>query len=102
MRIRDWSSDVCSSDLRPLAADGEADLAGALDGGVVDGHEQRVREQPADGRVGAGRRLAGVLDLRAEEGRVGKGCVSRGGSRWLRYDYTKKLTDCTHKQVKMF
>src|SRR3546814_9018343 len=85
MRISDWSSDVCSSDLRP-------------------GHPQTVARLP-DGRllVGLPDTLAAVLRsghhraeverddalaaqaLRSEERRVGKECVSTCRSRWSPY-----------------
>src|SRR3546814_7111937 len=70
MRISDWSSDVCSSDLRTL----------------------RVREDR-----GAPRRVRSVLERvqpghdaqgphqRSEERRVGKECVSTCRSRWSPY-----------------
>src|SRR3546814_5582112 len=62
MRISDWSSDVCSSDLM-----GEGSLAGFL---LVGGKllEAGVRE-----------------DVRSEERRVGKECVSTCRSRWSPY-----------------
>src|SRR3546814_4359108 len=104
MRISDWSSDVCSSDLH---------LPGTIGGGVGD--------DVADGRglygliaVIADRddvdaRVAGIVvvqhiayrhrliaglgeragrqaeELRSEERRVGKGCVSTCRSRWSPY-----------------
>src|SRR3546814_5140880 len=60
MRISDWSSDVCSSDLRPgqgqapEAAAAHAGRAGALRTAAGDAvrHLDRVRHQPA-GRPGA-------------------------------------------------
>src|SRR3546814_1504001 len=78
MRISDWSSDVCSSDLRrsqahPRRADA---LAGALV--VVHGGVGRF-EQPA--RVDR-RRRRHQADARSEERRVGKECVSTCRSRW--------------------
>src|SRR3546814_6096562 len=84
MRISDWSSDVCSSDL----ADQFADLlvekirrrdprAGARDGAAV-GHARRCG---ADGDARVGRRVEAIVsafaaDRRSEERRVGKECVS--------------------------
>src|SRR3546814_3598416 len=70
MRISDWSSDVCSSDLH--TPDGEAPIRGA------------AAFQLADG-------LARVIDqlhyeeVRSEERRVGKECVSTCRSRWSPY-----------------
>src|SRR3546814_18938214 len=91
MRISDWSSDVCSSDLlgRQLAGQlVEEDLAGLYLGyidvfvglvGLVDGarpaqHDRKAAllEQPAFGG-------------RSEERRVGTECVSTCRSRWSPY-----------------
>src|SRR3546814_5771940 len=109
MRISDWSSDVCSSDLRALRDAGEStlrvepevggDLVVAAAAGV---HLRRcggqLRRPALDCRVdvlagrhepeGALRQLA--LDLveggqRSEERRVGKECVSTCRSRWSPY-----------------
>src|SRR3546814_4670989 len=86
MRISDWSSDVCSSDLEitPLT--------------TLDGHQLRRRGlvgQPiADdpGEVGAVQVPVADLDQlashefgRSEERRVGKECVSTCRSRWSPY-----------------
>src|SRR3546814_18034316 len=102
MRISDWSSDVCSSDLAQVLAGvallAEADLqqqaaagvvarqAGGLDpmqGQLLEGeldhrrgglaHEALARVAPADP----------VADARYEEGLVGKEGVSTCRSRWL-------------------
>src|SRR3546814_15702665 len=62
MRISDWSSDVCSSDLALRHARGE--------GG---------------GRLGRGRHRGG--GDRSEERRVGKECVSTCRYRWSPYHY---------------
>src|SRR3546814_14522762 len=97
MRISDWSSDVCSSDLK---LDGvvseqptEVDTLAAISGGQTL-REYRVRdivqalETAADDR----RVTSVVLDLvrflgggqvsRSEERRVGKECVGTCRSRW--------------------
>src|SRR3546814_1404310 len=86
MRISDWSSDVCSSDLVAVGG-GERLDAGAR--GVV---EDVLRGQrPARGlAVGAqAERLVGLraepLHQRSEERRVGKECVSTCRSRWSPY-----------------
>src|SRR3546814_20963326 len=70
MRISDWSSDVCSSDLdlgrgHPQAASGECRHHGGRDGGLA----------------GTGR---------SEERRVGKECVSTCRYRWSPYHEKKK------------
>src|SRR3546814_21029662 len=91
MRISDWSSDVCSSDLpvggveAKLIAGGEgADQRPHL---VRPAHrEGRMMQQRLDPpqRVGQG---GGRLDgePRSEERRVGKECVSTCRSRWSQY-----------------
>src|SRR3546814_13522680 len=99
MRISDWSSDVCSSDLqrargaavaldRPdlerLALVGseiaqrlDGDAPGALEGGD---HQHRLV-----GLVLQHSDVAGCDLLRSEERRVGKECVSPCRSRWSPY-----------------
>src|SRR3546814_17000981 len=96
MRISDWSSDVCSSDLvdddlaagQAAVADRAADheLAGRVDvelGALVQplGGQHRLEDVLAH-------RLDQVL-LRSEERRVGNECVSTCRSRWSPY-HTKK------------
>src|SRR3546814_10467723 len=67
MRISDWSSDVCSSDLRLMPAD---------DGvSSPDQKESVMSEAPANFR----------MLHRSEERRVGKECVSTCRSRWSPY-----------------
>src|SRR3546814_5460842 len=97
MRISDWSSDVCSSDLRRLQVAGLRLHIGLLDqrgraiGAIV------LRDDPVQ-RFGRGLRLAGVrlvergdqrlrllaaiALIRSAERRVGKECVSTCRSRW--------------------
>src|SRR3546814_5253666 len=89
MRISDWSSDVCSSDL----GKGEQ---GARVGDVrklpdrEEGREQRHRDPGEDRddmrgvefRVNLRKRLR---QQRSEERRVGKECVSTCRSRWSPY-----------------
>src|SRR3546814_20624897 len=108
MRISDWSSDVCSSDLPRLvggAAAGERDPAAAaraqvagvqgvavagqaVAAGVVD---HRGDEMPLDvGAIVGGERRA-----RSEERRVGKECVSTFRSRWSPDTYKTKIYNTT-------
>src|SRR3546814_12748776 len=89
MRISDWSSDVCSSDLIAGATAGIAAAEGA--GGIA---KIRIGQfAPAVTRL--------VIDLarpmtladasaRSEERRVGKECVSTCRSRWSPYNEKKK------------
>src|SRR3546814_9917225 len=78
MRISDWSSDVCSSDLMVFVGDGYTDIpcfsvirrAGGFAFGVWD-PKHRDKRSRAWGR--------------SEERRVGKECVSTCRSRWSPY-----------------
>src|SRR3546814_12951823 len=96
MRISDWSSDVCSSDLEFLADD-------LLEGRDIGsrGHEIAARYvasefdalglKPAgdDGtwyqRITFQKTSPGETPPRSEERRVGKACVSTCRSRWSPY-----------------
>src|SRR3546814_4568106 len=69
MRISDWSSDVCSSDLDPdraaaFLAKSDADLISLARGALAN---------------------PDWVDRRSEERRVGKECVSTCRSRWSPY-----------------
>src|SRR3546814_19259371 len=98
MRISDWSSDVCSSDLFTERAfvNGKLDLVQA----------EAVADLIAAGSAAAARAARRSLDgvfsrhcnaLRSEERRVGKECVSTCRSRWSPDPYKKKtsLLECT-------
>src|SRR3546814_2378849 len=78
MRISDWSSDVCSSDLPERRWAGVADGPGLRDFLFDCRHSAGAR-----GRSRAPDRPAGVV--RSEERRVGKECVSTCRSRWSPY-----------------
>src|SRR3546814_8194680 len=79
MRISDWSSDVCSSDLVP----GRRGRRGAV--AVLAPHPPTHAEHSEE-RVGdhVGVALLGQQP-RSEERRVGKECVSTCRSRWSPY-----------------
>src|SRR3546814_8777121 len=92
MRISDWSSDVCSSDLL-----GDPELAYACEKGLKSVATRRHRSSIAVADLRSGlddrfaqhflslrRRHAG-LSLRSEERRVGKECVRTCRSRWSSY-----------------
>src|SRR3546814_7465753 len=106
MRISDWSSDVCSSELSDRLAVRIAGLANGQNGwvrNVVDG-EKGPRERNYVGRISARFAAYNELDFllklergrnkfenasggmpgqwRSEERRVGKECVSTCRSRW--------------------
>src|SRR3546814_17762476 len=101
MRISDWSSDVCSSDLLvPVGAERYADFGGAgfghIDaGGLGLGARIAGPQRVAAGRnvgeakaavdVGRGAALQLLNLQRSEERRVGKECVSTCRSRWSPY-----------------
>src|SRR3546814_2261283 len=87
MRISDWSSDVCSSDLRPFILIAEESVGGAL-------HVHDIVGMAADPAQNAEEGLneercfhqSTVQEMgRSEERRVGKECVSTFRSRWSPY-----------------
>src|SRR3546814_19928321 len=100
MRISDWSSDVCSSDLHLLGT-----LPDRLPGDVlvIDGYGAAIDGQVARNRVQKGRLARPIRaddrdelacgniqrqaapGARSEERRVGKECVSTFRSRWSPY-----------------
>src|SRR3546814_1202288 len=71
MRISDWSSDVCSSDLRGKRPALRRGGAGEADVGDAGDRARRIQ-------------LGEAAD-RSEERRVGKECVSTCRSRWSPY-----------------
>src|SRR3546814_1531225 len=82
MRISDWSSDVCSSDLyRAQAQQARAQIAATLAG--ADTIRSQVTEQ--DSSIRQARAQLAAKRARSEERRVGKECVSTCRSRWSPY-----------------
>src|SRR3546814_9628680 len=88
MRISDWISDVCPSDLlrdrlpAPFRADPQGAAAAALWGLFSAGAaDDAMTAVPQDGRDAVGEGLERYL-RRSEERRVGKECVSTCRSRW--------------------
>src|SRR3546814_4935399 len=88
MRISDWSSDVCSSDLNPNAGnvarwrkalDGAAPTLAAL--GIEVLNASPISALEAYPKV----KFEEVFPARSEERRVGKECVSTCSSRWSPY-----------------
>src|SRR3546814_5537134 len=77
MRISDWSSDVCSSD---LPAGHDLPLPPAAAGLLV-----RDRREPAPGGAPCADPRNRPSPRRSEERRVGKECVSTCRSRWSPY-----------------
>src|SRR3546814_21149146 len=97
MRISDWSSDVCSSDLQnPVSPAGAmTNVIGVdineLNAGAVSNTAIRYNHSTTPFVVtGAGRVGIGTgTQLRSEERRVGKECVSTCRSRWSPYNSRK-------------
>src|SRR3546814_14893121 len=105
MRISDWSSDVCSSDLlfndtifyniaygRPDATEAEVHEAARLARiddfirGLPDGYDTAVGERGLKLSGGEQQRVAiARTNLRSEERRVGEEGVSTGRTRWATY-----------------
>src|SRR3546814_14191769 len=102
MRISDWSSDVCSSDLEAVGIDGGGAALALADSAArfkrLPEGQPRLRRPvafdhgpPQDEDVDAavatpGQRVArDAGDGRSEERRVGKECVSTCRSRWSPY-----------------
>src|SRR3546814_11413378 len=89
MRISDWSSDVCSSDLGS-DRDDEAPVGVAI-----------THRKGGPGGVGVDGGVCHATDIgapsprcfRSEERRVGKECVSTCRSRWSPYHKKKKLNN---------
>src|SRR3546814_1639905 len=87
MRISDWSSDVCSSDLLEVSNPSSGELLAMYSRPhfALSGLDQALAD--------VGRRLGVLLDdyldpdpfPRSEERRVGKECVSTCRSRWSPY-----------------
>src|SRR3546814_6583259 len=87
MRISDWSSDVCSSDLALLRV-----VANDLEPAFGDlGEDTRFAKHASDLRAVLDSTLAAPplnctgVGARSEERRVGKECVSTCRSRWSPY-----------------
>src|SRR3546814_13716030 len=97
MRISDWSSDVCSSDLRMADADPDsakivADVRARRFQPIVSRRAAAGLHLHAEGRevqlVVKGGDIARLQ--RSEERRVGKECVSTCRSRWSPFPQKKK------------
>src|SRR3546814_15241510 len=96
MRISDWSSDVCSSDLHFTPKHASWLNMAEIEIGVLRGQclDRRIDNRPKLEREIAAwqaqRNAAGARVKRSEERRVGKACVSTGRSRWSTYHSKKK------------
>src|SRR3546814_20493787 len=114
MRISDWSSDVCSSDLA-LLVDGvrsarSAELVPTHTGNGRPGFDRLVRHhrlvralvairEPPGGPLTVGEDVEKAAPIRSEERRVGKECVSPCRSRWAPYHSNKKQQHPRAQQV---
>src|SRR3546814_20237139 len=87
MRISDWSSDVCSSDLPGAEHSPYAGARRDLDLWLARGV---ARERLVLGLPFYGYGFGGERTHRSEERRVGKECVSTCRSRWSPYHSKKK------------
>src|SRR3546814_12215043 len=110
MRISDWSSDVCSSDLfDEVGLDVEltlfADYLASIDAmaaGELDAVTQTLNDTMASVAFGSEQVIVVVNDnSRSEERRVGKECVSTCRSRWSpHHKKKKKQTKIATKTIK--
>src|SRR3546814_1614923 len=87
MRISDWSSDVCSSDLDLPHPVLHRRIGMPTDGGALAPRPCGSRVAGADGQTrrfacGTAGCLGEIGPMRSEERRVGKECVSTCRSRW--------------------
>src|SRR3546814_12229748 len=96
MRISDWSSDVCSSDLAIAVEVARATVDTVVDEiravGTLQPNESVVVRPEIAGRIirFGFEEGADVEAGRSEERRVGKECVSKCRSRWSPYHKKKK------------
>src|SRR3546814_20868235 len=107
MRISDWSSDVCSSDLRngPLKAGTKTNKPVSYD------EAKKIFDRVAKEKVGKGYKPGegsemsvperqgedSGIRVRSEERRAGKECVSQCRSRWSPYHEHKKTREVPYK-----
>src|SRR3546814_18757385 len=104
MRISDWSSDVCSSDL--VSVELESELGRTRIEGITTLSTFRIGNPEIDGLNlqpgGARYTWDGQTTYgRSEERRVGKECVSTCRSRWSPYHSQKKeMTNKEKRQIR--
>src|SRR3546814_16408512 len=92
MRISDWSSDVCSSDLVQSSKDNAAyfSISSTMRGDVGALGASQENLAVIGSSVAVARKGAEQIMDRSEERRVGKECVSTCRSRWSPYHSKKK------------
>src|SRR3546814_12417759 len=93
MRISDWSSDVCSSDLSRSARP-ERDVLGDVT--IIDRQELEQAGQDSLAEVLSQRHGIEFYSNRSEERRGGKECGSTCRSRWSPYHYRKNKHTTTN------
>src|SRR3546814_19755882 len=96
MRISDWSSDVCSSDLVTLGTSSRMDrsrlqLSGLHDHLVMAGNTPRSCQRMVLGPYDAQETAEDKVLGRSDERRVGQECVSTCRSRWSPYPSKNKI-----------
>src|SRR3546814_15629884 len=106
MRISDWSSDVCSSDLVDVALCRFQLHRTHLE--VVVGHAPAVVAEAgpaaAAEAVGLGHVAQGEIEGlagRSEERRAGKECFIRCSTRWSLFHYKKTIDYNTHVEIRI-
>src|SRR3546814_16847777 len=82
MRISDWSSDVCSSDLTQNAAGRSLEIDSVSGDITVAGAPRKADIESVSGDLKLTLNSADVEAQRSEERRVGNECVSTCRSRW--------------------
>src|SRR3546814_9315696 len=86
MRISDWSSDLCSSDLFRIMDEALAGLAAAVpDRAAIPRHLAQVGQRLDQKAAACGQRQGTHRRRRSEERRVGKECVNTCRFRWSPY-----------------
>src|SRR3546814_21166946 len=101
MRISDWSSDVCSSDLRaptvPRPTPRAQPMAHLHANGIDQYYEVHGEGPPlvlVAGMGGTanywGDQVPALRERRSDKRRVGQECVSKGSSRWSPYPVKNK------------
>src|SRR3546814_20323578 len=107
MRISDWSSDVCSSDLRAvIIAIVYNSFCDSILAGIWSDHDISLIAEMVIGSIALFFLIYALMDVvcrvmgfdRSEERRVGKECVSTCRSWWSPYHYNKNKRQLTsHK-----
>src|SRR3546814_19517841 len=95
MRISDWSSDVCSSDLTMqdiMTASSKVMIDAEVGNNMLYLPLDQIMKQAASptSKDSSGAAASGSSSSRSEERRVGKECVSTCSSRWSPYHEKKK------------